>query len=161
MLTDAFENTIYEWDPWPRIKLDRQSRLRVSQVIGIVFWLRLWIIAFGFWTRKMDSNSPGTSLIYKLTGVSYKGHVNSEYRIQSCFSRNDAHVISGSEDGKIYTWDLVEGEIISHMEAHSRAVTCVRYNPKRHELLSSSLDGSVRVWVNDAQFASFMASKGA
>ena len=38
----------------------------------------------------------------------YKGHKNHQYKIRSCLSNSDAHVISGSEDGKIYMWDLME-----------------------------------------------------
>lgn len=38
----------------------------------------------------------------------YKGHKNHQYKIRSCLSNSDAHVISGSEDGKIYMWDLIE-----------------------------------------------------
>jgi len=38
----------------------------------------------------------------------YKGHVNNKYKIRSCLSNSDAHVIAGSEDGKIYIWDLIE-----------------------------------------------------
>lgn len=39
---------------------------------------------------------------------SYKGHGNAEYKIDSCLTHDDAHVVSGSEDGKICFWDLVE-----------------------------------------------------
>ena len=39
---------------------------------------------------------------------SYKGHTNSDYKLDSCLSHDDAHVISGSEDGRICFWDLVE-----------------------------------------------------
>ncbi len=38
----------------------------------------------------------------------YAGHKNIEYRIDSCMNHNDTHVVSGSEDGKICFWDLVE-----------------------------------------------------
>jgi mitogen-activated protein kinase organizer 1 len=38
----------------------------------------------------------------------YKGHRNEKYKIRSCLSNSDAHVLSGSEDGKIYIWDLME-----------------------------------------------------
>ena len=38
----------------------------------------------------------------------YRGHKNSQYRLTATISFTDAHVISGSEDGKIYMWDLVE-----------------------------------------------------
>ena len=38
----------------------------------------------------------------------YTSHCNSEYKIDSCFTNDDAFVMSGSENGKIYCWDLVE-----------------------------------------------------
>lgn len=38
----------------------------------------------------------------------YKGHVNGDYKLDSCLSHDDAHVISGSEDGRVCFWDLVE-----------------------------------------------------
>jgi len=38
----------------------------------------------------------------------YTGHVNSEFRIDSTISSSDRHVLSGSEDGCIYVWHLVD-----------------------------------------------------
>ncbi len=38
----------------------------------------------------------------------YRGHRNQQYRVESMLTRSDAYVISGSEDGKAYLWDLVE-----------------------------------------------------
>jgi len=38
----------------------------------------------------------------------YKGHVNSEFRIDSVVSSSDRHVLSGSEDGCVYVWHLVD-----------------------------------------------------
>ena len=38
----------------------------------------------------------------------YSGHVNSDYKLDSCLSQDDSHVISGSEDGRVCFWDLVE-----------------------------------------------------
>lgn len=41
--------------------------------------------------------------------VRFKGHKNVTYRIDSCISSSDTHVLSGSEaDGKVYIWDLIE-----------------------------------------------------
>ena len=50
-------------------------------------------------------------LLDKETGeclMEYKGHQNNEYRLIGAFSNTDAHVFSGSEDGYVYSWDLVE-----------------------------------------------------
>ena len=38
----------------------------------------------------------------------YIGHISSDYKIDCSFTNDDAFVISGSEDGNIYFWDLVE-----------------------------------------------------
>ncbi|CAD7928781.1 unnamed protein product [Amoebophrya sp. A120] len=40
----------------------------------------------------------------------YEGHRNNEFQIQSILDPNDAYVYSGSEDGKIFVWELVDGE---------------------------------------------------
>ena len=40
--------------------------------------------------------------------IRYTGHIGSEYKIDSSFTNDDTFVVSGSEDGKIYFWDLVE-----------------------------------------------------
>ena len=39
---------------------------------------------------------------------SYTGHENTKYGIDNCLSAQDTHIISGSEDGRICFWDLVE-----------------------------------------------------
>lgn len=38
----------------------------------------------------------------------YKGHKNTSYKIESCLSNSDSHVVSGDEDGKVFFWELVE-----------------------------------------------------
>ena len=42
------------------------------------------------------------------TFFSYSGHLSSSYKLDSCVSHTDAYIVSGSEDGKICFWDLVE-----------------------------------------------------
>ena len=38
----------------------------------------------------------------------YKGHKNTKYKIDSCMNNKDDQVLSGSEDGYVYIWDLIE-----------------------------------------------------
>lgn len=38
----------------------------------------------------------------------FTGHQNHEYKVDSTLNCQDTHVISGSEDGFVYYWDLVE-----------------------------------------------------
>ncbi|KAJ1543892.1 WD repeat-containing protein 83 [Nowakowskiella sp. JEL0078] len=77
----------------------------------------------------------------------YKGHKNIEYKLTSCLTNSDSHVVSGSEDGKIYFWDLVEGKNTQILKGHTQAVTCVSYHRKEDSFLSCSLDGTIRLWI--------------
>lgn len=63
------------------------------------------------------------------------------------FTNTDSHVIAGSENGKIYIWDLVEGNIEEAIDAHTKPVTCVVYHPSLQCMISSSFDGTAKIWV--------------
>ncbi|KAI4179591.1 MAG: hypothetical protein L6R41_007751, partial [Letrouitia leprolyta] len=77
----------------------------------------------------------------------YRSHVNTQYRIRSCLGFGDAVVISGSEDGKLYIWDVLEGRVLLTLLAHNgkvpSAVTC---SSVRKEWASAGADGTVTIW---------------
>ena len=73
---------------------------------------------------------------------SYNGHTNHDYRIRSCLGMADAVVISGSEDGLLYAWDLLDGKIIEKLEAHSgKVASAIAWNGNRKEWASAGTDG--------------------
>jgi len=78
----------------------------------------------------------------------YKGHVNNQYKIASSLSNTDAYVVSGSEDSRICFWDLVEGKLVHTLKGHEKVVCGISYHPTpdTNMLVSSSQDGTVRVW---------------
>ena len=78
--------------------------------------------------------------------VEYQGHKNTEYKLIPAFTNSDSHVISGSEDGKIYIWDLVEAKVESAIDAHFKPITCIDYHPKLNQMVSCSFDGSIKIW---------------
>lgn len=77
----------------------------------------------------------------------YTGHQNTEYRISCAFSNTDEHVLSGSEDGKIWCWGFVSGEKEKVLEGHKGVVSSLAYHPKEDALLSASFDGTIRIWL--------------
>ncbi|KAJ1985582.1 hypothetical protein H4R33_003919 [Dimargaris cristalligena] len=91
-------------------------------------------------TLRLFDRSNGTLLNH------YEGHQSSQFKMECCFSRSGAHVISGSEDGAIWFWDILEASRAQRVLAHSSIVTCVAYHPTESALLSSSSDGSVIIW---------------
>ncbi|TYZ58564.1 hypothetical protein PybrP1_007282 [[Pythium] brassicae (nom. inval.)] len=79
---------------------------------------------------------------------SYRGHRMGAYRIESCFSVDGAFALSGSEDGRVYAWDVLSGRVDS-FPAHDRPVRALAAHPERAMLVTGSLDGTARVWTNE------------
>ena len=78
------------------------------------------------------------------------GYVNEEYRIRSCLGMADSVVVSGSEKGDVYAWDLLEGTVVGKIEKpHGGKVpSAVAWNGTggRREWASAGGDGRVCVW---------------
>ena len=72
----------------------------------------------------------------------YRGHTNKDYRIRSCLGLADAVVISGSEDGQLYAWNLLEGKVIEKLKAHGgKVASAVACNGAGKEWASAGVDG--------------------
>ena len=72
----------------------------------------------------------------------YRGHANTEYRVRSCLGLNDAVVVSGSEDGCLYAWDVLEGKVVEQLRAHEgKVASAVAWNGRAREWASAGGDG--------------------
>ncbi|KAF2800407.1 WD40 repeat-like protein [Melanomma pulvis-pyrius CBS 109.77] len=93
--------------------------------------------------------------------------VNTELRVRSTLGLNDSVVLSGSDDGMVFAWDLLEGECL-HKFRHSEmrelkgarnvngerkgkkdVVSAVAFCGARREWASAGGDGNVVVWGMD------------
>ena len=84
---------------------------------------------------------------FMLLAHRFKGHKNRDYKVDSCLTSTDAHVVSGSEDGKICFWDLIEAKLVFTLDnAHKGVVYSLSYHPTSVCLLSASSDGTAKVW---------------
>lgn len=94
--------------------------------------------------------------LQKFTGEGFR---NEEYRIRSILAMADACVVGGSEDGRVYVWDVLTGEIMHrlwHKEqgvdgslaASSKrdVVSAVAWNQLRKQWASAGGDGTVIIW---------------
>eukprot|EP00197_Chlamydomonas_leiostraca_P014689 CAMPEP_0202867786 /NCGR_PEP_ID=MMETSP1391-20130828/9621_1 /ASSEMBLY_ACC=CAM_ASM_000867 /TAXON_ID=1034604 /ORGANISM="Chlamydomonas leiostraca, Strain SAG 11-49" /LENGTH=313 /DNA_ID=CAMNT_0049547851 /DNA_START=81 /DNA_END=1019 /DNA_ORIENTATION=+ len=88
-------------------------------------------------------------LLDKSTGEllsTYTGHVHSSVKMDCCLTPTDAHVVGCSETGEVVFWDLVESEIVRCFKAHQGVVCSMAMHPEGTSLVTSSLDGLVKVW---------------
>jgi mitogen-activated protein kinase organizer 1 len=81
------------------------------------------------------------------------GFVNETYRVRSTLGAGDAFILSGSEHGEIFIWDLLEGNV-RHRLRHDPAsehkptigkkdvISAVTYCPTRMEWASAGGDGT-------------------
>ena len=77
----------------------------------------------------------------------YSGHVHKTYALESCFAHNDAHLASGSEDGRVVVWRLVEATVACELAGvHRAAAATLSWHPKRAALLVGSHDGTASFW---------------
>jgi WD40 repeat protein len=53
------------------------------------------------------------------------GTVAQSYKMDSCLTNSDAHVVSGSEDGNVLFWDLVDASMVASFKAHPSVVMLV------------------------------------
>jgi mitogen-activated protein kinase organizer 1 len=61
-------------------------------------------------------------------------------------SNTDAYAITGSEDGKVYVFDVLEGHIVTELNAHEGIATTLDYHPENVNMLSAGADGLIHVW---------------
>lgn len=48
--------------------------------------------------------------------------------------------------GRVCYWDLVEENMVDSFQAHKGVVTGLAMHPRGESLLTSSTDGSIKVW---------------
>lgn len=81
---------------------------------------------------------------------------NETYRIRSMLAMGDAYAVSGGEDGSVFVWDVLIGDLrerVWHKEGGGQGsgrkrdvVSAVAWNPARKQWASADGDGSVVIW---------------
>ena len=77
----------------------------------------------------------------------YRGHLHRSTKVDVSFTPKDGYVVACSEDGRIVYWDVVEGNKALEFTAHAVTVCSLAMHPESKRLLTSSLDGTLKVWA--------------
>jgi WD40 repeat protein len=64
----------------------------------------------------------------------------------TAFSADDVHLALGLNDGTIAIWDVRRRRAVHVLAGHTSAIGTVFYNPDGKLLISTSFDGTARIW---------------
>jgi len=79
--------------------------------------------------------------------IEINGHDNNHNMVYTlCWSKDGAHIFSGSADGTIRKWQLIDGKEVFVLRGHTHPVTSISVSPDERYLVSASVDYSVRIW---------------
>ncbi|HIJ79058.1 MAG: hypothetical protein OEY01_08575 [Desulfobulbaceae bacterium] len=67
------------------------------------------------------------------------------------YSPNGRFVVAGTQSRNLLIWRVADGRLFDFYEGHQQAVTDVSFEQKGRYLVSSSLDGTVRIWNGPGQ----------
>ena len=79
--------------------------------------------------------------------ITFRGHRQEAYRTEARVCADDAHVVAGSEDGRLLVWDYTSGRVVCSTETGAKAVTSVDRHPTRAEFLAAGTDGTAQLWT--------------
>jgi len=81
----------------------------------------------------------------------YLGHKNENYKVESCLNDTDSLIVSGSEDGCVYMWDLIEGTIKETLKHKGhRVVHSISFHPSKPIMLTAA-EANVYLWMDPSQ----------
>ncbi len=79
----------------------------------------------------------------------YTGHKNKLYNLENCMNNKCDMVMSGSEDGYIYAWDVVDAKIKFKLKhGNDKTVHSLSYHPEENKLLSAQ-EQYVYLWIDN------------
>ena len=82
----------------------------------------------------------------------YKGHIHNSFKSESCFDSNNTNILSLSEDGKVFHWDLLSGRLEYQSVIHRKAGSSISFHPSKSIFVTASYDGDVKLWDSNQAY---------
>ena len=129
---------------------DARSCLATTQLTPILGEVTS-LSADATFTRILAATKDNTNRIWDLrmtdNVILLKGHQNSwKHFVRARFGPGDKTVVGGSDDGRIYVWDVVTGQVIDKKTAHPMGVFDVVWSSHSHWFASCGEDNTVLLW---------------
>jgi WD40 repeat protein len=62
------------------------------------------------------------------------------------FTRDGKHIVAGSNDGALFTWEIASGKLLGRTHEHGNPIRAVALSLDGKRLATSSTDGTAVVW---------------
>ncbi|WWC64004.1 uncharacterized protein I303_106610 [Kwoniella dejecticola CBS 10117] len=78
----------------------------------------------------------------------FRGHQVIPNKWGMIWGYGESHVLAGDKDGALWSWNVLDGKPLSdHPKAiHKKQITSIEMNPRGKEMITASLDGTIKVW---------------
>mmetsp|Transcript_3570 Transcript_3570/g.4103 ORF Transcript_3570/g.4103 Transcript_3570/m.4103 type:complete len:368 (-) Transcript_3570:72-1175(-) len=88
-----------------------------------------------------------------LLNTYWGSHVSGKYGLECTFTKDDLHVVSGSEDGNVVLYNLVSGKCDGILGGHTRPTCSIacgggKQSSTKEVIVSGSYDGNAVVWAS-------------
>jgi mitogen-activated protein kinase organizer 1 len=94
----------------------------------------------------LGGNAKLTDLASGKLMLEYSGHTHSAFKVECGLLADDRSVVCGSEDGAVHVWDFTTARPRPTLRAHSKCTSSVAPHPDKEQLISASLDGTMKLW---------------
>ena len=134
----SVDGTVRRWNP------------DTGQQIGPTIETGSWVNAIKYSPQSDKIATGGDDSMIRVCSkdgkllIEIKGHNNSVHSL--CWSKDGAHIFSGSEDGTIRKWQLIDGKEVFVLRGHTHPVTSICVSLDECHLVSASADCSVPIW---------------
>lgn len=100
------------------------------------------------WEKPYEvKESPIEDIMENWRKQSYFGYELGSFAINCLDISPDGNTLAiGRDRGDVILWDIPEKELIRIISGHQSTVTDIQYNPKGDLLLTTSRDGTARIW---------------
>jgi WD40 repeat protein len=133
------DGTIRRWNP----NTGRQIAPPIETSHG-------WVVAFKYspqGDKFISGGQGGVVCVWSMDGrllIEIKGHEKGLSSLR--WSKNGAHIFSGSFDHTIRKWRAIDGKELVVFRGHTNAVRSLCLTPNEFYIISASNDFSVRIW---------------
>jgi len=134
----SHDGTVRRWDP--------DTCRQIGPTIETGGWV--YAIKYSLQSDKIATSGHDSMIrVWSKDGkllIEIEGHDNSVKSL--CWSKDGAHIFSGSSDYTIRKWQLIDGKEVFVLRGHTNVVRSIYVSPDERHLVSASSDYSVRIW---------------